>query len=54
MPKIGVVWLRGYDSDSVCDKVVRINPSNLQVINDSKSSSHYLTIFLIILFVVKK
>ena len=51
MPKIGVVWLRGYDSDSVCDKVARIDPSNLHII-DSKSSFHILIIILIILFAV--
>ena len=51
MPKIGVVWLRGYDSDSVCDKVERIDPLTLQVIVDSKLS-YILIIGLILLFVV--
>jgi hypothetical protein len=50
MPKIGVVWLRGYDTDSVCDKVARINPSTLQVIIDSNSSYIILSIVLSILF----
>jgi hypothetical protein len=51
MPKIGVVWLRGYDSDSVCDKVEKIDPLTLQVIVDSKLS-YILIIGLILLFVV--
>jgi len=53
MPKIGVVWLRGYDTDSVCDKVTRIDPATIQIIIEpNKSSSFILGIVLIIIFVI--
>ena len=53
MPKFGIVWLKAYDSDSVCDKVEIIDPSTLQATFDSKLSSHSILILvLVIAFVI--
>ncbi len=52
IPYIGVVWLRGYDSEKVCDKVDEIEPKTLTYRNNDSKSSHtfaiVFTIFLIL------
>ena len=48
--KIGVVWLRGYDKDGVCDKVVKVNPSNLP--DRFSSTNKVLVIVLPIAFIL--
>ena len=50
IPYIGVVWLRGYDSDDDCDKVETIEPKDLSINNPS--SSHAWVIVLIIIFIL--
>ena len=47
---IGVVWLRGYDKDDVCDKVEKIDPSNLP--DRFSSSKIVLAISLTIIFII--
>ena len=44
MPYIGVVWLRGYDSEEICDKIDEVVPKNLP----DRHSSHTLLIVLLI------
>ena len=44
MPYIGVVWLRGYDSEEICDKIDEVDPKNLP----DRHSSHTLLIVLLI------
>ena len=51
MPFIGVVWLRGYDSEDICNNVEIIKPENLFV-NNSNSSFVVVIILLIILIVI--
>ena len=48
---IGVVWLRGYDNDGVCDKVKLIDPKTFKEITSS-SSNHIWVIFLIIIMII--
>ena len=48
---IGVVWLRGYDSNSICDKVKLIDPITLKE-KTSSSLILILVIFLIIVFII--
>ena len=51
---IGVVWLRGYDSDDVCDRVKLIDPKTFNEItsSSSSSSSHIWVIFLVIILII--
>ena len=51
IPHIGVVWLRGYDNDNICNKAVKVDPENLpkrfddEIINDGNT----FTIIIIII-----
>ena len=50
IPHIGVVWLRGYDNDNICNKAVKVDPENLpkrfddEILNDGNT----FTIIIII------
>ena len=49
---IGVVWLRGYDQDDVCDKVIKIDPSDLPDRFNSQSSNALIITFIIIFIIL--
>ena len=54
MPFIGVVWLRGYDSNNICNKVGQVDPKTIKVGSSPKSpSSNSFAIGLsIVLFII--
>lgn len=49
---IGVVWLRGYDQDDVCDKVIKIDPTDLPDRFNSQSSNALIITFIIIFIIL--
>lgn len=48
IPKIGVVWLRGFDSKKACDKVDEIDPKTLKIRGNSHTFAIVFSIILII------
>ena len=49
---IGVVWLRGYDQDDVCDKVKKIDPTDLPDRFNTQSSNALIITFIIIFIIL--
>ena len=50
IPHIGVVWLRGFDSNKVCDKVDEIDPITLKI-RVNNSSHTFAIVFSLILII---